>query len=163
MPVSPKHICRGSIALQIAQGNHAVYGTDGPIRRTAAIVCLHAPLRRARLWSSQKVEQGRRVEEVNHYLQQCWHVRRWRRLSDEGGMDAEWAANSYLDNCLDVGGEKHPLTVDMTLRRDRGAVDRLTRMTVALDGPPTDATRAAAASGIPRSWIRPNQGRHSNR
>ena len=30
-------------------------------------------------------------------------------------MDAEWAANSYLDDCLEVGGEKHPLTVDTTL------------------------------------------------
>jgi glycosyltransferase involved in cell wall biosynthesis len=111
----PKHISRGSIALQIAQGNHAVCGTDGPIRKTAAIVCLHAPLRSRAALEYQKVEQGRRVEEVNHYLQQAWHVRRWRRLSDEGGMDAEWAANSYLDNCLDVGGEKHPLTVDTTL------------------------------------------------
>ncbi|HVH26171.1 MAG TPA: class I SAM-dependent methyltransferase [Vicinamibacterales bacterium] len=111
----PKHISRGSIALRIAQGNHAVCGTDGPVKETAAIVCLHAPLRARAALDTQKVEQGRRVEEVNHYLQQAWHVRRWRRLSDEGRMDAEWAANSYLDDCLDVGGEKHPLTVDTTL------------------------------------------------
>jgi glycosyltransferase involved in cell wall biosynthesis len=112
----PKCISRASIALQIGQGNHSVTGTDGPLRKTAAIVCLHAPLRARAALAVQKVEQGRRVEEVNHYLRQAWHVRRWRRLADEGGIDAEWAANSYRDDCLDVDGARHPLAIDARLR-----------------------------------------------
>jgi Methyltransferase domain len=109
-------VSRASIALEIAQGNHGVSRTHGPIRKTTGIVCLHAPLRAKAALECQKVEQGRRVEEVTRYLQQAWHIRRWRRLADEGGMDAEWAANSYSDDCLDVGGVKHPLAFDTTLR-----------------------------------------------
>jgi glycosyltransferase involved in cell wall biosynthesis len=112
----PKYVSRATIALQIGQGNHSVTGTDGPLRKTAAIVCLHAPLRARAALAVQKVEQGRRVEEVNHYLRQAWHVRRWRRLADEGGIDAEWAANSYREDCLDVDGAKHPLAIDTSLR-----------------------------------------------
>ena len=112
-PQSP--ISRASVALQIAQGNHAVAGVDGPIIRTAALRCLHAPLRARVALTDHKVEQGRRVEEVNDYLQQAWHVRRWRRLADAGRLEAEWRANSYLDDALDVYGEQHPLAIDTTL------------------------------------------------
>ena len=112
----PKYVCRACIALEIGQGNHEVSGTDGPVRKSDAIVCLHAPLRARDALAIGKVEQGRRVEEVNHYLRQAWHVRRWRRLADEGAIDAEWAANSYRDDCLDVSGERHQLSIDTTLR-----------------------------------------------
>ena len=112
----PKCISRATVALQIAQGNHAVSGAGGPIVPTDALVCLHVPLRARLALMRQKVEQGRRVEEVNEYLQQAWHVRRWRRLADEGGLEAEWRANSYFEDCLDVQGEPHPLVVDTTLR-----------------------------------------------
>ena len=112
----PKHVSRACITLQIGQGNHQVSGTDGPIRKSDAIVCLHAPLRARDALAIGKVEQGRRIEEVNHYLRQAWHVRRWRRLADEGGIDAEWAANSYREDCLDVHGQRHQLTIDTTLR-----------------------------------------------
>jgi glycosyltransferase involved in cell wall biosynthesis len=112
----PKYVSRACIALQIGQGNHEVSGTDGPVRKSDAIVCLHAPLRARDALAIGKVEQGRRVEEVNHYLRQAWHVRRWRRLADEGAIDAEWAANSYRDDCLDVSGERHRLSIDTTLR-----------------------------------------------
>jgi glycosyltransferase involved in cell wall biosynthesis len=112
----PKYVSRACIALQIGQGNHQVSGTDGPVRESDAIVCLHAPLRARDALAIGKVEQGRRIEEVNHYLQQAWHVRRWRRLADEGTIDAEWAANSYLEDCLDVSGERHRLVIDTTLR-----------------------------------------------
>ncbi len=112
----PKYVSRACIALQIGQGNHRVSGTDGPVRKTDAIVCLHAPLRARDALAIWKVEQGRRIEEVNHYLRQAWHVRRWRRLADAGGIEAEWAANSYRDDCLDVNGEQHPLATDTTLR-----------------------------------------------
>ena len=112
----PKYVSRACIALQIGQGNHHVSGTDGPITKSGAIVCLHAPLRARDALAIGKVEQGRRIEEVNHYLRQAWHVRRWRRLADEGAIDAEWAANSYRDDCLDVYGQRHQLTLDTTLR-----------------------------------------------
>jgi glycosyltransferase involved in cell wall biosynthesis len=112
----PKYVSRACVALQIGQGNHHVSGTDGPITKCDAIVCLHAPLRARDALAIGKVEQGRRIEEVNHYLRQAWHVRRWRRLADEGAIDAEWAANSYRDDCLDVSGERHLLTIDTTLR-----------------------------------------------
>ena len=112
----PKYVSRACIALQIGQGNHQVSGTDGPVRSSDAIVCLHAPLRARDALAIGKVEQGRRVEEVNHYLQQAWHVRRWRRLADEGAIDAEWAANSYREDGLDVYGQRHRLAIDTTLR-----------------------------------------------
>jgi glycosyltransferase involved in cell wall biosynthesis len=112
----PKYVSRACIALQIGQGNHQVSRTDGPVKTSGAIVCLHAPLRARDALAIGKVEQGRRIEEVNHYLRQAWHVRRWRRLADEGAIDAEWAANSYRDDCLDVYGEPHRLSVDTTLR-----------------------------------------------
>jgi methyltransferase family protein/glycosyl transferase family 2 len=112
----PKYVSRACIALQIGQGNHHVSGSDGPITKCDAIVCLHAPLRARDALAIGKVEQGRRIEEVNRYLRQAWHVRRWRRLADEGVIDAEWAANSYRDDSLDVSGERHQLTIDTTLR-----------------------------------------------
>ena len=111
----PKHIVRGSIGLQVAQGNHTVGGVGGPIRKTAAICCLHAPLR-ARAGLAQKVDLARPVDEIRKYLEPCWHLRRWRRLAATEQLGAEWAANSYLADCLDVSGEKHPLAIDTTLR-----------------------------------------------
>ena len=111
----PKHIARGSIGLQVAQGNHRVGGLSGSIRKTTAIRCLHAPLR-ARAGLSQKVDPARPVKEISRYLEPCWHLHRWRRLAFVNRLDAEWAANSYLDDCLDVSGEKHPLAIDTTLR-----------------------------------------------
>ena len=112
----PKYVSRACIALRIGQGNHHVSGTDGPVRSSDAIVCLHAPLRARDALAVGKVEQGRRVEEVNHYLQQAWHVRRWRRLADEGAIVAESAANSYREDALDVYGQQHRLAIDPTLR-----------------------------------------------
>lgn len=110
----PKHIVRGSIGLQVAQGNHRVGGVDGAIRKTTAIRCLHAPLR-ALAGLVQKTDLGRPVEEISRYLEPCWHLRRWRRLAAAGQIGAEWAASSYFEDGLDVGGEKHPLVRDTTL------------------------------------------------
>jgi Methyltransferase domain/Glycosyl transferase family 2 len=115
MRYPPKYISRASIVLSIAQGNHSVSGIDGSVEKTGALFCLHAPLRARSILGWRKVEHGRRVEEINQYLRQAWHVRRWRRLSKEGRLDEEWAANSYRDDCLDVYGTKHPVAVDMRL------------------------------------------------
>jgi glycosyltransferase involved in cell wall biosynthesis len=76
----PKHIARGSIGLQVGQGNHRIGGASGPIRKTTAIRCLHAPLR-ARAGLLQKVDPARPVKEISRYLEPCWHLRRWRRLA----------------------------------------------------------------------------------
>jgi hypothetical protein len=112
----PKCVSRGSIALQIAQGNHSATGTYGPPRATGAIRCLHAPLRARALLERQKVEPRRPADEIADYLRHTWQLRRWRRLAAEGGLDAEWRANSYAEDCLDVYGERHPLVIDTTLR-----------------------------------------------
>ena len=111
----PKCISRGSIALQIAQGNHSATGTYGPARPTAAIRCLHAPLRARAALQRQKLDRGRPAAEIEDYLRHTWQLRRWRRLAAEGGIDAEWRANSYLADELDVLGVTHPLVIDMAL------------------------------------------------
>jgi predicted O-methyltransferase YrrM len=170
----PKYLSRATIALRIAQGNHAVSGLEGPVVPTRAIVCLHAPLRARAALTRQKVEQGRRVEEVNQYLQQAWHVRRWRRLADEGRLEEEWAANSYLDDCLDVYGEKHPLVIDNTLRDlvapwigaaavDAPRVHRARSRRHAVEPPTPDPDDAAAGAILDRmeqveGWLRRDEG-----
>ena len=112
----PKHVSRASIALKVAQGNHSVSGTYGPIRQTSAIVCLHAPLRSRVNLEVGKIQPDRSADEINDYLRPCWHLRRWRQLANQGRIHEEWAANSYRDDCLDVHGERHPLAIDTTLR-----------------------------------------------
>jgi len=169
----PKSISRASIALQIAQGNHSVTGADGPSRPITALVCLHAPLRARAALVSQKVEHGRRIDEVDQYLQLAWHVRRWRRLAEQGRIDPEWWANSYLDDYLDVYGARRPLATDTTLR-DLVApwIDaNVTTVTVssaagddeAGDSPVADLDPAAAAALLDRmegieGWFRRVEG-----
>jgi len=111
----PKCISRGSIALRIAQGNHSATGTYGAGRATTAIRCLHAPLRARAALERQKLDRGRPAAEIDDYLRHTWQLRRWRRLAAEGGLDAEWRANSYLADELDVHGVAHPLVIDMAL------------------------------------------------
>ena len=101
--------------MQIAQGNHSATGTYGPARPTAAIRCLHAPLRARAALQRQKLDRGRPAAEIEDYLRHTWQLRRWRRLAAEGGIDAEWRANSYLADELDVLGVTHPLVIDMAL------------------------------------------------
>jgi hypothetical protein len=112
----PKCISRGSIGLRIAQGNHSATGTYGPARATAALRCLHAPLRARAALQRQKLDPGRPEAEIQDYLRHTWQLRRWRRLADEGALDAEWSANSYLDDALALPGATHPLVIDTTLR-----------------------------------------------
>jgi Glycosyl transferase family 2 len=114
-PYPPKCISRASISLQIGQGNHSVAGVVGPQEETDRIICLHAPLR-ARSVLESKVDHGRRADEVAQDLVQAWHVRRWRRLAEEGQLDREWAANSYQDDQLDVYGRRHPVIFDPRLK-----------------------------------------------
>jgi hypothetical protein len=142
----PKYVSRASIALQIAQGNHAVSSTDGPLRQTAAIVCLHAPLRARSGLAVGKAQPDRRVEEISDYLRPCWHLRRWRRLAAEGRLEAEWAANSYFEDALDVAGTRHPVTLDTRLR------DVVAPWIEEAAGRPTSAS---GTPGVPARFVRP--------
>jgi hypothetical protein len=101
--------------LRISWGNHVIGGAREPRIPTSEIVCLHAPLRS---WSvlEAKVDAQRPPEELDDYFSIAWHLRRWRRLFWEGRLENEWAANSYLDDHLDVYGCRRPLVIDTTLR-----------------------------------------------
>jgi glycosyltransferase involved in cell wall biosynthesis len=110
-----KWIIRAGARLEIGWGNHTVRNSVGPSRYTQDIVCLHAPLR-SRTDLNRKADLERAVAEVGEYLEEAWHLRRWRRLAAEGQLDAEWRANSYAENCLDVQGLPHPLVRDDRLR-----------------------------------------------
>jgi hypothetical protein len=112
---APKWISRASPALQISEGNHTVSGVRGPLDGTTEIVCLHAPLR-ARSVLEGKADDGRPIEELPEFLKLRWHVRRWRELAEQGELEREWIANSYVDDYLDVYGAHHRVVFDPTLR-----------------------------------------------
>ena len=96
-------------------GNHTLYGSLAPAVDTDAIVCLHAPLR-SRATLENKVDSGRRPEDVRALLREAWHVRRWKRVDAMGQLDAEWKANSYDgDGRLDVYGNRRSLVIDSRL------------------------------------------------
>ena len=111
----PKWISRPSATIELAAGNHAVSGIDGPYQETDEIICLHAPLR-SRPALEAKREHGKRVEEVGVPQGQSWHVLRWLRLQAESGLNEEWAANSYVGDSIDVYGTQHPVIFDSMLR-----------------------------------------------
>jgi glycosyltransferase involved in cell wall biosynthesis len=142
----PKWISRASSSVVISQGNHAVWGGEGDLARTEAIVCLHAPLR-ARSILRKQVEYGRRLDEVKLEPGEVWHVRRWRRLHDAEGLEREWLANSHVDGQLDVYGVDHPLVSDTRLQ---DAVAPWIDAARSLAAP-----RMAGASGIPEGSVAP--------
>jgi len=111
----PKWISRASPTIEIAAGNHSVTGVPGSCDDTNEIVCLHAPLR-SRTGLDAKADHGGRVEEAGYRPGDAWHVRRFRRLQQEGRLDTEWAANSYAGASIDVYGERHKVIFDPTLR-----------------------------------------------
>jgi glycosyltransferase involved in cell wall biosynthesis len=110
-----KWISRATFANEIHQGNHTVGGLSGPLEQTENILCLHAPLRSRSVLES-KADPARPDEELRAYLAQAWHIRRWRRLAQNGQLDMEWAANSYDGEYLDVYGVQHRLEFDPSLR-----------------------------------------------
>lgn len=110
-----KWIVRPTPTVEISHGNHHLAGIVGGLEDTDEIVCLHAPLRsREALYA--KAVHGRRVEEAGGKPGESWHVRRFRRLADEGRMELEWAANSCEGGHLDVFGKPHPVVFDPSLR-----------------------------------------------
>jgi hypothetical protein len=63
-----------------------------------------------------KVDAERPAEDLEQHLRLAWHIRRWRRLAEEGALEEEWRANSYADESLDVYGKPHPVVFDPRLR-----------------------------------------------
>ena len=95
-------------------GKSSGHRTTAPISHTDGLLCLHAPLRHRDTLELQ-VEHGRRLDQLRLNPHLGWHVRRWRRVRDARDLDREWQANSYLDEHLDVFGERHPLVRDVRL------------------------------------------------
>ena len=112
---APKWISRAADSLEIAMGNHGIAGASGRLEATDEIVCLHAPLR-ARSILDSKVEQGRRVAALGLNRKHGWHVQRWTRLAEQNQIDAEWLANSYEGEFIDVYGAARPVVYDPRLR-----------------------------------------------
>ncbi len=109
-----KWISRAAPRILIGEGNHYVWNTSGDMPSLSNITCLHAPFR-ARSVFIPKLDFGRRILEGDGQWA-SWHARRWWRLARQGRMDAEWAANSYEDRALDVGGRRRELLEDTRLR-----------------------------------------------
>ena len=109
----PKCVSRPTAAIEIGRGNHFVDGVAGPTTKTTKFICLHAPLR-SRAGLELKAAAGARIEQAG--WNGGWQARRWRRLQEQGKLDREWAANSYVGEALDVGGNERSLVVDVTLR-----------------------------------------------
>jgi hypothetical protein len=116
MHYPPKCVARATLGMRIHTGNHDVDGVAGGREWTSEIVCLHAPLR-ARSSLTGKLDQGRRVEELNHPPGLYWHVRRWWSMARRAGsLDTEWAANSHESGTLDFGDTKKQLVEDTRLQ-----------------------------------------------
>lgn len=114
MLYAPKVVVRAGPDVEIALGSHAASGVEGAVEAAPGLLCLHAPLR-SREALEAKAEKGRRADEAGHEPGLNWHLRRWARLAAEGGLDAEWRANSHLDGELDLAGRPRPLLRDTTL------------------------------------------------
>jgi glycosyltransferase involved in cell wall biosynthesis len=115
MMYPPKWVSRACSTSEIKAGNHMVSGMEGPYEDTDKIICLHAPLR-AKSMLDAKADIGRRADEAGYLPDEMWHLRRWHRLRDEGGLKAEWLANSYARDHIDVYGAPRPLVFDSRLR-----------------------------------------------
>jgi glycosyltransferase involved in cell wall biosynthesis len=111
----PKHVVRASESVVFGPGNHRVRGARGPVVRTNALLCLHAPLRTISDLA-RRAEQGQRVEARGYAPWESWHIRRWWRMSRNGTLDEDWPAHSYADRCLDVRGRRVELITDLRLR-----------------------------------------------
>jgi glycosyltransferase involved in cell wall biosynthesis len=110
-----KWVSRPTADIEIVFGNHKVERVAGLKRESHEIVCLHAPIR-SRVRLDGKAEVGERSEETGSDPNQGWHVKRWRRLRDEGRLEQEWGANSYAGEFLDVYGVRRKTVFDPTLR-----------------------------------------------
>jgi Predicted glycosyltransferases len=115
MTYQPKWISRTGREIEIAMGDHAVNGIPGVQTDSDEILCLHAPLR-ARSALEAKAKEGGRFLQLGLGPEQWWQARRWNRLANNGALETEWRANSYVDDHLDVSGRPHRLVFDPALR-----------------------------------------------
>lgn len=150
----PKWISRTSPALEVSWGNHSLNGAPQPAQSTEAIVCLHAPLR-SKAGLRQKVDGDRPLADIAEYLEQAWHVKRWRRLAEEGCLDQEWAANSYVDNSLDLYGTSRQVVEDLRLRDVVAPL--LDLDTAALSSPGGVISRNGASDSTPVAFAAPKR------
>jgi hypothetical protein len=115
MPYPPKLLVRAGPRIELAFGAHGAEGLDGEPTPTAAVLCLHAPLR-SRAALDRKAVNGRRTKALGLHPEINWHLQRWARLQEEGRLEAEWDANSFApDGRLDAYGRRPQLVEDGTL------------------------------------------------
>ncbi len=112
----PKWISRATASTEIAMGDHSVKGVPEPREKTDGIICLHAPLRARSALFDKAVDQGPRIHELDLNSGDAWQPRRWHELARLGELEAEWRANSYAGNRLDVYGASHKVVFDPRLR-----------------------------------------------
>ena len=99
-------------------------------------------------------ECDRQDEEIADYLEQAWHLRRWRRIAAEAGLDAEWDANSYRDGALDLYGTRRSLVIDTRLHDAvRPWIRAAQGEAIATDLAPTDRGRERAAASRPSESV----------
>lgn len=112
----PKCVSRPTAEITIETGNHKVYEANGPIEDTDELLCLHAPIR-SRAALEERVRTANRPTEAGRKRGQGRYRRTYlAKFEDESDLEQEWKANSYLDDHLDVYGQRHPVTYDPRLR-----------------------------------------------
>jgi len=111
----PKHVARAAASIEIGKGNHVISGVPGPVEKTEAIVCLHAPLR-SRAALEEKASTAPQARDENPDPNSSWHVKRWERLAEKGRLGEEWTANSQIRGVLGLPDIDRTLVFDTTLR-----------------------------------------------
>lgn len=111
-----KCVSRPTAGIKIETGNHKVYEANGPIEDTDELLCLHAPIR-SRAALEERVRTANRPTEAGRKRGQGRYRRTYlAKFEGESDLEQEWKANSYLDDHLDVYGQRHPVIYDPRLR-----------------------------------------------
>jgi hypothetical protein len=113
--IPAKWLFQPAAEVVVAQGNHKVTWGPEPSEAGYGLAILHAPLR-SRADLERKADHGERALASGSPPEISWHLKRWARLRVADGLDAEWAANSYVGTSLDVYGQARSLIVDRRLR-----------------------------------------------
>lgn len=132
MAYPPKWISRPTEEIRIERGNHRVSGVKGKHAACVRATCLHAPLRSRALLES-KVDRSRRLMEAGMTRGGAWHVWHLANEIGQGGLEREWAANSYEGEHLDVYGKRYRVVPDFRLRNAvKPLVPRVSRIIAGL-------------------------------
>jgi len=114
-PYQRKYIARASPGIEIGPGAHLVRGVGARRSRSQRFACLHLPLRAKDIFL-EKAQQSARLEAAGMPHWHGWQSHRFAKAVKEGRADAEWAANSQHDGCLDAVRGRVKLTYDARLR-----------------------------------------------